>query len=60
MFERACSRVSACPFPLWALSARGQLCQERPAGAAARPGCAWSLTRLPARAGWQRSGKWAR
>ena len=44
-------------FPLRGLSARGRPRRGRPAGAAARPGCARSWTRLPARAGWQRRGK---
>ncbi len=39
------------PFPLRALSARARPGRGRPAGAAARPGCARSLTRAPARTG---------
>ena len=43
-------------FPPRGLSARGRPRRGRPAGAAVRPGCARSLTRPPARTGWQRRG----
>jgi len=51
-----CDRVK-CSFPPRWLSARGRSRRGRPAGAAARLGCARSWTRPPARAGWQRRGE---
>src|SRR5215472_8328215 len=48
--------VARPPFPLPALSSHGRPRRGRPAGAAARPGCARSWTRPPARTRWQRRG----
>jgi hypothetical protein len=55
--DGCCAPEARPAFPLRALSARGRPCRGRPAGAVARPGCARSLTPLPARTRWQRRGK---